>query len=242
MEGIRMDLVGVREVAALLGWDQRKVSVYFGRGKLPEPIARLAAGPVWDRVDIERFKSGDVVKQNTDYTLPLEHVRAILWAYFEAARTGLLQPPTYGDPLPWMVDGKPSRTGRSLPGLHFAEAYSELWPRFLQAFLEREDLPTLLHNPAKLWDEVVRVFDKERSAWELRPKPVKETPLAPTPTPMLLGEACRVLDLLTDRDGPLPCDLDAVREKKLAQASDLDEKKRIWEAWRVVDQALKARY
>jgi len=50
------DLVGVAEVADILDWDRRRVSVYISRGKFPEPIARVAAGPLWTRRQIEEYK------------------------------------------------------------------------------------------------------------------------------------------------------------------------------------------
>jgi hypothetical protein len=49
------DLIGSTEVAKILGWDRRKVSVYHGRGVLPAPVRELASGPVWRRQDIERY-------------------------------------------------------------------------------------------------------------------------------------------------------------------------------------------
>lgn len=48
--------LGTSEVAEILGWDRRKVSVYYGRGKLPKPVALLKSGPVWAKEDIEQFK------------------------------------------------------------------------------------------------------------------------------------------------------------------------------------------
>lgn len=50
------DLVGLAEAAEILGWDRRRVSVYISRGKFPEPIARVAAGPLWTRRQIEEYK------------------------------------------------------------------------------------------------------------------------------------------------------------------------------------------
>jgi len=47
------DLVGVAEVADRLRWDRRKVATYISRGSFPEPIARLAMGPVWRWSDVE---------------------------------------------------------------------------------------------------------------------------------------------------------------------------------------------
>lgn len=52
----KIELVGVKEAAEILGWDKGKVSVYLARGILPEPIQRLASGPVWTREQIEAYK------------------------------------------------------------------------------------------------------------------------------------------------------------------------------------------
>lgn len=48
--------MGVKEVAGFLGWDRRRVSINLRRGNLPEPVARLASGPVWHREQIEEYK------------------------------------------------------------------------------------------------------------------------------------------------------------------------------------------
>jgi hypothetical protein len=57
------ELVGVTEVAKLLQWrnkqgkpDKAKVSEYLKRKKLPEPIQRLASGPIWRKSDMEEYK------------------------------------------------------------------------------------------------------------------------------------------------------------------------------------------
>jgi len=49
-------LVGYAEAAEILGWDKRRVGVYIQRGAFPEPIQRLASGPVWTRKQIEDYK------------------------------------------------------------------------------------------------------------------------------------------------------------------------------------------
>jgi hypothetical protein len=163
-----MDVVGVKEVGEILGWDHRKVSVYLGRGKLPAPMARLASGPVWWRRDIETYARGEVVAGAQGIPLPEEHIRALLWAHFEAARVGLLRPPEYGDLLPWAVDGKPPGHARSLRGLAFPIAYRELWPKFLQTMMDRPDWAELLARSELLWDAALATFDELRDAWELR--------------------------------------------------------------------------
>jgi hypothetical protein len=52
----KVELVGVKEAAELLNWDKGKVSTYLARGVFPEPIQRLAAGPIWTREQIEAYK------------------------------------------------------------------------------------------------------------------------------------------------------------------------------------------
>lgn len=49
------ELLGVAEAARLLGWDPRRVVTYVDRGAFPEPVAHLASGRVWRRIDIEAF-------------------------------------------------------------------------------------------------------------------------------------------------------------------------------------------
>jgi predicted DNA-binding transcriptional regulator AlpA len=46
------DLVGVAEVAALLQVTRRSVARYANRPDFPEPVVRLAAGPIWRRSDV----------------------------------------------------------------------------------------------------------------------------------------------------------------------------------------------
>jgi predicted DNA-binding transcriptional regulator AlpA len=47
------ELVGFAEVVALLGVAERTAARYVQRSDFPEPLARLAAGPVWRRSDVE---------------------------------------------------------------------------------------------------------------------------------------------------------------------------------------------
>lgn len=49
------EIVGTAEVAEMLNWSSKKVSVYRQRGKLPRPIYSLKMGPVWRKKDIERW-------------------------------------------------------------------------------------------------------------------------------------------------------------------------------------------
>ncbi|WP_080833178.1 type I-C CRISPR-associated protein Cas8c/Csd1 [Cohnella massiliensis] len=50
------EIVGYAEAAYILGWDKRKIGTYLQRGVFPEPIQRLASGPIWTRRQIEDYK------------------------------------------------------------------------------------------------------------------------------------------------------------------------------------------
>jgi hypothetical protein len=49
------ELAGLAEIAAMLEVTKRTASNYTQRDDFPEPIDRLAAGPVWRRSDIEEW-------------------------------------------------------------------------------------------------------------------------------------------------------------------------------------------
>jgi hypothetical protein len=49
------DLLGVSEVAAALGVSRQRVSELAESDDFPPPIARLKAGPIWQRSQISRF-------------------------------------------------------------------------------------------------------------------------------------------------------------------------------------------
>jgi hypothetical protein len=48
-----MTLYGIAEIARALGVSRGLVAQWHKRGKLPEPTARLASGPVWTARTIE---------------------------------------------------------------------------------------------------------------------------------------------------------------------------------------------
>lgn len=48
-------LAGVAEIVELLGVSKQTVINYTKRDDFPEPVDRLAAGPVWRRIDVERW-------------------------------------------------------------------------------------------------------------------------------------------------------------------------------------------
>jgi hypothetical protein len=50
------DLLGLSEVADMLGWDRRRVATYSVRGLLPQPIAHLKCGQIWSRQQIEDYQ------------------------------------------------------------------------------------------------------------------------------------------------------------------------------------------
>lgn len=54
MTSERLDLVGLAEVAAILGVPRNTAYVWRWRGQLPKPITELACGPIWHRKDIEK--------------------------------------------------------------------------------------------------------------------------------------------------------------------------------------------
>jgi hypothetical protein len=59
-------VVGLAEIAELLDVSKDSVLNYAKRADFPEPLARLAAGPVWERRKIEKWAAK---------TLPLQQGR-----------------------------------------------------------------------------------------------------------------------------------------------------------------------
>lgn len=58
MEQAGPELVGVREVAELLGVSKQRVDQLRQREDFPKPLARLASGPVWDALMLTHFLAG----------------------------------------------------------------------------------------------------------------------------------------------------------------------------------------
>jgi len=50
-----LDIVGLAEVAEMLGWDKRKLATYIKRGVFPEPCIRLKSTPIWHRKVINEY-------------------------------------------------------------------------------------------------------------------------------------------------------------------------------------------
>lgn len=55
-------LLGTKEVGDVLGWSRQKVSVYYSRGKLPEPYALAGSRPLWTRTQIDKWMEGRETK------------------------------------------------------------------------------------------------------------------------------------------------------------------------------------
>jgi predicted DNA-binding transcriptional regulator AlpA len=51
-KSLKTEIVGLKEVAELLGVRPPTISSYLSRGQMIEPLAQLACGPVWLRSDI----------------------------------------------------------------------------------------------------------------------------------------------------------------------------------------------
>jgi prophage regulatory protein len=49
------ELAGLAEVAEILGVPKRTAARYVQRGDFPEPLDRLASGPVWLRTDVQAW-------------------------------------------------------------------------------------------------------------------------------------------------------------------------------------------
>ncbi len=51
-----MELYGQVEFGKRIGWSRKKISVYYARGKLPEPFAYIGGKrPVWTKEQIEEW-------------------------------------------------------------------------------------------------------------------------------------------------------------------------------------------
>lgn len=56
-------LIGSKEVAEILGWDIRRVSVYKGEKRMPSPITEVGGRPAWEKDQIMKFKEELKVKE-----------------------------------------------------------------------------------------------------------------------------------------------------------------------------------
>jgi predicted DNA-binding transcriptional regulator AlpA len=51
-----LDIVGTREAAEMLGVERTRIGRWLRLGRMPEPLARLHATPIWLRKDLEKFR------------------------------------------------------------------------------------------------------------------------------------------------------------------------------------------
>lgn len=51
-----MNLVGITEVAEMLGVSRQRASQLSESKTFPKPLGRIKAGPVWQRATVERWK------------------------------------------------------------------------------------------------------------------------------------------------------------------------------------------
>jgi prophage regulatory protein len=59
----RLQVVGLAEVAALLGVSKRTATRYTAREDFPEPAAVLAMGPIWCRAEVEAWISKGPIRR-----------------------------------------------------------------------------------------------------------------------------------------------------------------------------------
>ncbi len=50
-----MDLVGLTEIAEMLGVSPQRVDQLAATDAFPDPVAEIAAGRIWKRADIEKW-------------------------------------------------------------------------------------------------------------------------------------------------------------------------------------------
>jgi predicted DNA-binding transcriptional regulator AlpA len=58
----KLDLVGLAEIARIVGSSRAAVKMMRVRGKLPPPITELACGPIWHRKTIEEWAANRAAK------------------------------------------------------------------------------------------------------------------------------------------------------------------------------------
>jgi predicted DNA-binding transcriptional regulator AlpA len=64
---VKPDLVGVHEIAQLLGVSRQRVDqIVHSDDTFPQPVAEIAAGRIWNRSEIERWlaERGRITREN----------------------------------------------------------------------------------------------------------------------------------------------------------------------------------
>jgi len=59
----QLRVVGLAEVADLLGVSKRTATRYTARDDFPRPVADLAMGPIWLTADVEKWIAGNPVRR-----------------------------------------------------------------------------------------------------------------------------------------------------------------------------------
>lgn len=57
------EVAGFAEVAQIFGVTKRTARKYVGHATFPEPLGRLASGPVWRRADVEAWGAANLPLQ-----------------------------------------------------------------------------------------------------------------------------------------------------------------------------------
>lgn len=52
----KLDIVGLSEVAEIVGTSKAHIAMMRTRGQLPAPDATLACGPIWQRSTIDKWQ------------------------------------------------------------------------------------------------------------------------------------------------------------------------------------------
>jgi len=71
------ELVGLSEIADILGVSRQRVSKLRSRKNFPGPVAELRAGPVWLRSDLSRFCDGWERKVGRPWPAPTKDAAAV---------------------------------------------------------------------------------------------------------------------------------------------------------------------
>jgi len=57
---MKIELLGIQDIARLYGWSRQRVWNYYKRGQMPEPYTLVGGKrPVWTKERIERWMAGD---------------------------------------------------------------------------------------------------------------------------------------------------------------------------------------
>ena len=63
----KVELLGLKEISELVGWPVNKGSVYYNRGKMPEPFALVGGRrPVWLKEVAEEWARGVKNEEEVD--------------------------------------------------------------------------------------------------------------------------------------------------------------------------------